>query len=107
MERSESITAKSVLQKRRFHWVPDIPPAILSSLHTPTAAEISGAIRERLAQAPDAGVWKRLAAVLLEPPSPFDLKVHRQLKHGTAVLGLLVLAALGLALYFNITAVTG
>ena len=106
MERLDPIPAKSILQRQRFKWVPDIPPAILSSLQTPTAAEISGAVRKRLAQAPDAGVRQRLAAVLLEPPNPFDLKTHRQLKHGTAVLSLLVLAALGLALYFNITAVT-
>ena len=106
MERLEPFTAKSILRRRTYHRVPDIPPAILSSLQTPTAAEISGAVRKRLAQAPDAGVRERLAAVLLEPPNPFDLKAHRQLKHGTAVLSLLILAALGLALYFNITAVT-
>jgi len=107
MERLEPITAKSILQERRFNWIPDIPPTIISSLQTPTAAEISGAIRRRLAQAPDAGAWKRIAAVLLEPPNPFDLKARRQLKHGTAVLGVLILAALGLALYFNIAAVRG
>jgi hypothetical protein len=106
MERLQPITAKSILQACRFNWVPDIPPTILSSLQTPTAVEISGTIRRRLAQAPDAGVWKRIAAVLLEPPNPFDPKAHRQLKHGTAVLALLILAAVGLALYFNITAVT-
>ena len=107
MERLEPITAKSILQRRPYNRVPDVPPAILSSLQTPAAAEISGAVRRRLAQAPDVGVWVRLVAVLLEPPSPFDPKAHRQLKHGTAVLGLLILAALGLALYFNIAAVRG
>jgi len=106
MERLEPITAKSILQRRPYNRVPDVPPAILSSLQTPTAAEISGAIRRRLAQNPDGGVWKRIAAVLLEPPNPLDPKVHLHLKHGTAVLGSLVLAALGFALYFNITAVT-
>ena len=105
MERLEPITAKSILQKRQFNWTPDVPPAILSSLQTPTASEISGGVRRRLAQTPDAGVWERLAAVLLEPPNPFDPKAHRQLKRGTALLGLFVLAAFGLVLYFNITAV--
>jgi len=104
MERLEPFTAKSMLRRRPHNGVPDIPPAIVSSLQAPTAAEISGAIR-KLAQAPGAGVWGRLIAVLLEPPNPFDPKAPRQLKHGTAVLGLLVLAAVGLALYFNITAV--
>ena len=106
MERLDPLTAKSILQRRRFNWIPDIPPAIVASLQAPTAAEISGIIRKRLAQAPDAGVWRRLTAVLLEPPNPFDPKTRRQLKHETAVLGLLLLAALGLAVYFNVTAVT-
>ena len=106
MERLEPNPAKSILQRQPLRWVPDIPPAILSSLETPTAAEISAGIQERLVQAPDAGVWKRLAAILLEPRNPFDLQAHRKLRHDTAVLGLLILAALGLAVYFNITAIT-
>ena len=106
MERFEPFTAKSILQRRQYNRIPDIPSAILSSLQTPTAAEIIATIRRRPARPPDAGVWERVAAVLLEPPSPFDPKAHRQIKRGTAVLGLLLLAALGLALYFNITAVT-
>ena len=66
---------------------------------------ISEAIRRRFAQSPDAGVLKRLANVVLEPPNPFNPNARRRPRQGAVILAALIFAALGLAFYFNITAV--
>ena len=73
--------------------------------HTAAAANISEAIRRRFAQSPDAGVLKRLANVVLEPPNPFNPNARRRPKQDAVILAALIFAALGLAFYFNITAV--
>ena len=107
MEREQQITAETILLRRPFSRVPEIPPATFPRSQTATAANISETIRRRFLQAPDTGVWKRLANALLEPPNPFNPKARRRPRQGAVILGALVLAALGLAFYFNITAVAG
>jgi hypothetical protein len=104
VERAEQITAESILRRRAFNGVPEIQPWIVPKLQTVTAASITAAIRERLAQS-DAGVSKRFANTFLEPPNPFNPKARRRPKQDFVILGVLFIAALGLALYFNITAV--
>ena len=106
MDREEPITADSILRRRTFARIPK-PPAILPALHVGSASNISNAIRNHFAQAPDAGVWRRLANTLLEPPNPFNPKGHRRPRQDAVVLGLLIIAAAGLVFYFNITAVAG
>jgi len=105
VERAEQITAESVLRRRAFNGVPEIQPWIVPKLQTVTAASISAAIRERLAQSSDAGVSKRFANAFLEPPNPFNPKARRRPKQDAVILGVLFIPALGLALYFNIAAV--
>ena len=106
MEREEQITAESILRRRPFNRVPGIPLAIVSRLRTVTAVNISEAIGKRSAQSPDSGVWGRFANAFLEPPNPFNPKARRRPKQDVVILGVLILAALGLALYFNIAAAT-
>ena len=83
---------------------PDIPPATLLLDHAAVAATISEAVRRRFAQSPDAGVLKRLANVVLEPPNPFNPNARRRPKQGAVILAALIFAVLGLTFYFNITA---
>jgi hypothetical protein len=58
-----------------------------------------------LAQSLDGGARKRFANAFLEPPNPFNPKARRRPKQDAVILGVLILVALGLVLYFNITAV--
>ena len=104
MEPKQQITAEAILRRQPLSRVPDIPPATLLVDHTAAAATISEAIRRRFAQSPDAGVLKRLANVVLEPQNPFNPNNRRQPKQGAVILAALIVAVLGLAFYFNITA---
>ena len=105
MERAQQITAESILRRLAFNGIPEIQPWIVPKLQTVTAASISEAIRERLARSSDAGLSKRFANAFLEPPNPFNPKARRRPNQDFVILGVLFIAALGLALYFNITAV--
>ena len=107
MDREEAITAESILQRRTLSRIPEIPPAIFSAPHVATASNINDAIRNHFAQAPDAGVWRRLTNSLLEPPNPFNPNARRRPKQDSVILGVLIVAAVGLVFYFNITAVGG
>jgi hypothetical protein len=107
MDREEPITAESILRRRTLTRTPEIPPAISPAPRVVTASNINDAIRKQSAQAPDAGVWRRLANTLLEPPNPFNPNAHRRPRQDTVVLGVLIIAAVGLVFYFNITAVAG
>ena len=107
MDIEAPITAESILRRRTFTGVPKIPPAIFPTLHVVTASNISDAIRNRFSHAPDAGVWRRLANTLLEPPNPFNPNARRRPKQDSVVLGVLILAAVGLVFYFNSTVVAG
>ena len=76
-----------------------------AGIQNPSAAPIVETFRARFAKAYDAGVWKRLSNAVLEPANPFDVKSRRQLRQEALILGTLVLVALGLAVYFNVTAI--
>jgi hypothetical protein len=104
MEPEQQITAEAILRRQPVSRVPDIPPTTLLLDHTAAAVTISEAIRRRFAQSPDAGVLKRLANVVLEPPNPFNPNTGRQPKQGAVILAALIFAVLGLAFYFNNTA---
>jgi hypothetical protein len=105
MDLKEPITAESILRQRTLDRIPELPPAIFPPPHMVTASNISDAIRNHFAQIPDAGVWRRLANTLLEPPNPFNPNARRQPKQDSVILGVLILAAVALVFYFNITAV--
>jgi hypothetical protein len=105
MDREEPIRAESILRRRILNRVPEIPPASFPSTHMVTASDIADAVRKCFSQAPDTGVWRRLANTLLEPPNPFNSNARRHPKQDSVILGVLILAAVGLVIYFNITAV--
>jgi hypothetical protein len=105
MEPEQQITAEAILRRQPLRRVPDIPPATLLLDHTAAAATISEALRRRFVQSPDSGVLKRLATVVWEPPNPFNPNARRRPKQGAVILAALIFGVLGLAFYFNITAV--
>jgi hypothetical protein len=105
MEREQQIKTDTILRRRPLSGVPDIPPAAFPLRQTASAANIYEALRRRFAQSPDAGVLKRLANVVLEPPNPFNPNVRRRPRQDAVILGALIIAALGLAFYFNIAVV--
>jgi hypothetical protein len=107
MEREQQITAAAILRWQALSRVPKVPIATLPASQTATAAKISEAIRQRFAQSPDAGVLKRLAKVALDPPNPFNPNARRQPRQDAVILGALILVALALVFYFNITSVAG
>ena len=98
------ITAEHVLYLVRDGMSPAIPLEA-AGIQSPSAARIVETFRARFAKASDAGVWKRLSMVALEPANPFDVKARRQVRQEAIVLGTLVLTALGLAVYFNLSAI--
>ena len=69
-----------------------------------TAAELESAMAEQLRCRPDFGLWLRLGNLLLEPRNPFDPAHVRAPKKDAVVIGLLLLAAVMLVVYFNLTA---
>ena len=60
---------------------------------------------EQLESRPDYGFWRRLGNLLLEPRNPFDPSPTRSPKKDVVVMGMLLLIALLLVGYFNLTAV--
>jgi hypothetical protein len=107
MEQEQKITAAAILRRQAQSEVPKIPIETLPVCQIATAANISKAIRQRFAQSPDAGVMKRLAKVALDPPNPFNTNARRQPRQEAVILGALILVALALVFYFNITSVAG
>jgi hypothetical protein len=103
MEHDVEITAGNALSARSASTIPGRLPGA-DGVEKTAAAEIVEAFRERFAKASDAGVWKRLSNAVLEPANPFDAKARRRIRLEAAILGPLVLAALGLAAYFNFSA---
>jgi hypothetical protein len=104
MEQDAENTAEHVLHLVRSRMSTEIPLGT-ASIQNPSATRIAEAFRARFAAACDAGGWKRLSNTVLEPGNPFDVKAGRQLRQETLILGTLVLVALGLAVYFNVTAI--
>ena len=104
MEQNAENTAEHVLHLVRSGMSTEIPLGT-AGIQNPSVARIVETFRARFAEACDAGVWKRLSNTVLEPGNPFDVKAGRQLRQETLILGTLVLVALGLAVYFNVTAI--
>ena len=104
MEQDVENTAEHVLHLVRSSVCTEIPMGT-AGIQNPSAARIVETFRARFAKACDAGMWKRLSNAVLEPANPFDVKAGRQFRQETLILGTLVFVALGLAVYFNVTAV--
>ena len=103
MEQDGEITTERVLRLVRSRMRPEIPLEG-ASIQSASATRIVEAFRARFAKACDAGLWKRLSNAVLEPANPFDVKARRRLRQEAVVLGMLVFAELGLAVYFNLNA---
>lgn len=103
MEHDVEITAGNVLSMRSSTIIPR-GLLVADGVERTSAPEIVEAFRLRFARASDAGVWKRLSNAVLEPANPFDTKARRGVRLEAAILGPLVLAAMGLAAYFNFSA---
>jgi len=106
MEQELEITAESVLHTVRTQRSSPIPQEA-DGIQTDSAARIVELFRGRFGKAYDAGIWKRLSNVFLEPANPFDVKARRQFRQEAIILGTFILTALGLALYFNLKAIAG
>jgi hypothetical protein len=104
MEQDAEVTAEQVLCLARTGMSPSIPLEA-AGIQSPSAARIVESFRTRFAKACDAGVWKRLSMAVMEPANPFDVKARRQVRQEAIILGVLVFAALGLAVYFNLNAI--
>ena len=104
MEQDVENTAEHVLHLVRSSVCAEIALGT-AGIRIPSATRIVETFRARFAEASDAGVWKRLSNAVLEPANPFDVKAGRQFRQETLILGTLVFVALGLAVYFNVTAI--
>jgi hypothetical protein len=104
MARSLPIPAASLPERVTSNRLAEIPSVEIPGARPPSAADISEAVRARLTQDADTGVWRRLTNLWLEPPNPFNPGARRPRRDATVVT-MLILAAIGLVLYFNVTAV--
>jgi hypothetical protein len=105
MEPQVEITPEHALHLVRSRMGPKIPLED-GGILTASATRIVEGFRARFDKACDVGVWKRLSNVVLEPANRFDVKARRQFRQEAIILGTLVLTALGLALYFNLNAIS-
>ena len=103
MEKDVELTAARVLSMGRSTIGPEIPPEF-GGMDTVCATRIVEAFHVRFRKACDVGVCQRLSNALLEPANPFAARSRRHLRQEAIILGTLVLAALGLAIYFNLSA---
>ena len=106
MDHDVEITAEYVLRSGRTRMSPAIPLEAAGIQNT-SATRVVETFRGRFGKAYDAGVWKRLSNVVLEPANPFDVKARRHLRQEALILGTFIFTALGLALYFNLSALAG
>jgi len=104
MEKDVEITAARVLSMGQSTIGFEIPPEF-DGMDTVCATRIVQAFRVRFSKSCDAGVCQRLSNALLEPANPFAARSRRHVRQEAIILGTLVLAALGLAVYFNLSAV--
>jgi ethanolamine ammonia-lyase small subunit len=105
MEQDVENTAEHVLHLVRSRMDTEIPVGTAGT-QNPSATRIVETFRARFAKACDAGVWKRLSNAVLEAANPFDVRAGRQIRQETLILGTLVFVALGLAVYFNVAAIS-
>lgn len=103
-EKHVEITAARVLSMGRSTIGPEIPPEF-DGMDAVCATRIVEAFRVRLRKECNAGVCQRLSNALLEPANPFAARSRRHVRQEAIILGTLILAALGLAVYFNLSAV--
>ena len=106
MDQDVEITAEFVLHLVRTRMSPAVPPED-ASIRSTSGTRIVETFRGRFCRAYDAGVWKRLSNIVLEPANPFDVKARRHLRQEALILGTFIFTALGLALYFNLSALAG
>ena len=106
MEKDVEITAARVLSMGQSTIGFEIPPEF-DGMDTVCATRIVEAFRVRFRKACDVGVCQRLSNALLEPANPFAAQSRRHVRQEAIILGTLVLAALGLVVYFNLSAVLG
>ena len=104
MEKDVEITAARVLRMGPSTIDPEIPPES-DGMDTVCATRIVEGFRVRFGKVCDVGVCQRLSNALLEPANPFAARSRRHVRQEAIILGTLVLAALGLAVYFNLSAV--
>ncbi|MFN7998394.1 MAG: hypothetical protein U0Q18_32535 [Bryobacteraceae bacterium] len=106
MDQDMEITAEYVLRSVRTRMSPAIP-LDAAFIQNPPPTRIVETFRRRFDKAYDAGVWKRLSNIVLEPANPFDVKARRHLRQEALILSTFIFTALGLALYFNLRANAG
>ena len=106
MDQDVEITAEYVLRSVRTRISPAIP-LDADCIQNTSATRIVETFRVRFRKAYDAGVWKRLSNIVLEPANPFDVKTRRHLRQEALILGTFIFTTLGLALYFNLRAIAG
>ena len=106
MSVEEETTASYILKHRRARWSSEVEEQDTDTITVvgPSPKEIKKTARTRFDKACDAGVWKRLNSVWLEPANPFEPKAPRRLRREAVVLGSMILSCLLLALYFNLAA---
>ena len=104
MEEDVEITAARVLSMGRSTNGPEKPPEF-DGMDTVSANRIVEAFRVRFRKACDVGICQRLSNAVLEPANPFAARSRRHVRQEAIILGTLILAALGLAVYFNLSAV--
>jgi hypothetical protein len=104
MKHDTEINAGSVLNSRRSRRRAHISPDAAHGITAPDARQIHDAAKKRSGQACDAGIWKRLSSILLDPANPFDAKAPRRLRKEAVVLGGLLMFAAAMAIFFNLSA---
>lgn len=94
---TEEIGPRYILKHRRSRpWSPQIVERDKAATR-----QIRKAANDRFKKACDAGVWKRISNVVVEPTNPFDAKAPRRLRQQAVVLGALTLASVLLVVYFS------
>lgn len=94
---TEEISPAYILKHRRSRpWPPQA-----AERDKPITRQIRKAANERFRKACDAGVWKRISNIVLEPKNPFDAKAPRRPRQEAIVLGALVLTSVLFAVYFS------
>ena len=100
MKHDTEISAAQILRGRP---APTCPEA---AIRTISATEVVVAFRRRFEIPPDVGIWKRLFNIVFEAPNPFDAKPRRRVRQEAIILGMLAFAAIALATYFNLNALS-
>jgi hypothetical protein len=104
MARFVLIPVAAACERAKSNRLAEIPSVEIPGPQPPSSADIYEAVRTRFAQGADTGTWRRLSNLWLEPPNPFNPRARRP-RRDAIVITMLILVALGLVLYFNMTAV--